>query len=305
MKIARTARWRLAGSAGLGCALALWGGCGENLPDPCAEDESLCEGAPEILQVFVKERLPDAAVPVWRLAYGQHPAAAPDDDGSVLDATTKQAHIELILDQPLAREGLVASGGLVAGAVGVVCEGAEMNVDPSASSYRAEVNQAAASTSELPDALGPAVVIAIEDALRTDSECKLELAGVVDDEGLGISNASAPFFHTEPLLLLDATPVPEAIDVPVDAEIRLRFNAPVDERYTSYVSLMDGSSNVASGTARVEEDPFAVEVLPPAGGLAHATTYRVLVHPGMQDVHGGALPEEASFTFTTSPVTGE
>lgn len=295
--------WTLA--AWCGWALAACGGCGNGAPDPCAEDEALCEGAPEILQVFVRERVEGQTPAPWRLAFGEHPAAAPDDDGSVIDALVKQARIEVIVDQPLDRAVLVSGDGLTEGMAQVLCQGLEMNVDFSSSTYRPEVSQTAASTADLPAALGPAIAIQIDDALRTDSECELRFPGVVDDEGLAIFNVSEPFFHTESLHLLDASPTPDAVDVPVDVDIRLRFNAPIADSYTNYVELLDGSDNVAAGTARVEDDPFAVEIVSPAGGLAYATTYRVVMRPGMQDAHGGVLGEEASFTFTTSPVTGD
>jgi len=280
-------------------------GCGSEAPDPCADDPELCEGAPEILQVFVRERIDPAAPPPWRLAFGNHPAAAPDDDGSVFDAVTKQAEMHVILDQPLDAGSLVRGNGLANDSARVLCQGDDVPVDFETSSYRAAANQAAASADELPAVLGPAIVVRVEDALRTSAECELRFPGVIDSEGMAIFNVAEPFFYTEGLLLLDASPAPGSIDVSVDVEIFARFNAPIATTHTHYIELRDGSDNVATGTERVADDPFAVELLPPAGGLAHATTYRVVMRPGMEDIHGGVLADEASFTFTTSPTTGE
>lgn len=168
-------------------------------------------GPPEVVQVFVRERVDGELAP--RLAFGDHPDIGDDDDRDVTDAVARDGQrIRVVVDQLLrgnrleevacadgswgrvpddatyqdvaARtcsdaggildrdgDGAIDDTRLIDGAVVLTCDGAVVPLDPQRSYWQPSGSQALSTIG--PDSLGPAIAIVTSAGMPPGSTCTI------------------------------------------------------------------------------------------------------------------------------------
>jgi hypothetical protein len=209
-------------------------------------------------------------------------------------------------------------------AVSVMCGDQMMPLDREASFYNPSGNQLlpAVGLPESINALGPALVLAPLDGMKTGSACTITFRDeVVDKDG---ENVCAPpdgdidagctpgdtaqiSFTVEPLGLADSEPADGDVDVELtngtaDATIGLTFNASLDADTVdaTTLTLVDDMDNPVPFTFLVSADDSALVTLTVTGGFDPETTYTLTIGTGVTDIYGAALPEPITITFTTT-----
>lgn len=122
--------------------------------------------------------------------------------------------------------------------------------------------------------------------------------GVTDLSGNPIPEARLVTWTTEGLRLVSSDPANNAMDVPLTpASILLTFNTAVTQASaTAAISLTaDGAPVVVTPLVQADGREVVIEL----ATFTAATVYVLTITTGLQDAKGGALPAEATVTWTT------
>lgn len=210
-------------------------------------------------------------------------------------------------------------------AVSVLCGDQPMPLDPELSFYNPSGNQLLPAV-DLPDSidgLGPALILAPLDGMKTGSACMLTFRPeVVDKDGENVcappdgdiaagcnpGDTSLISFTVEPLALaeLGASPEDGEIDVPLTeegqtyAQIVLPWNAALDPDSLGAITLVDDMDNPVTIEPMLSAEDGAFLTIRVPGGYDPNTTYTVTISTELTDKFGGPLPAEITLMFTTA-----
>jgi hypothetical protein len=212
-------------------------------------------------------------------------------------------------------------------AVRLVCDGGDgtlgtaddelIPLNPDTSFWNPSGNQLAPANACGLDCIGPALVINLEDGMRTGSLCGLSFQEEVFDKDLNRicappggdvdldctpGDTSAISWTVEPLRVEFIFPAADAMNVPIASTILVVFNASIDPDVLANITVVSdpggAATPVAATFALSEDDPTTVEG---TATLAAGTTYEVTVPTTITDRFGGPLPQATVFQFTTAP----
>jgi len=210
-------------------------------------------------------------------------------------------------------------------AVSVVCGDQPMPLDPQTSFYNPSGNQLLPAV-PLPgsiNGLGPALVLAPLDGMKTGSACTINFRPeVVDKDGENVCappdgdidagctppDTSLISFTVEPLAIAEigAEPGDGATDVELTAPdetfalIVIPFNAVIDPSTLDAITLVDDMDNPVTLEPTLSAEDGSLLFIEVPGGYDADTTYTLTIGTGLTDKFGGALPATITITFTTA-----
>jgi hypothetical protein len=204
-------------------------------------------------------------------------------------------------------DGLPDLAQSLAGIVTITCNDADANPIPVYTAAAGDGFYNPSGNQDVPVAtglagLGPAVVMNVTTGLRTDSDCKVALgADVKDKDGQVVPALPADkSFHTQKLKFL-STPADAKTGVDVKPNVNLAFNALIDKNTLTGIKIdKDAAGTITPVPATVTLLMSGTSVdIDPTADLELNTKYVVTVPATVADQHGGKLPAEVKFSFTT------
>lgn len=116
---------------------------------------------------------------------------------------------------------------------------------------------------------------------------------------VGLAGCGDPVVMAEYFTVINVSPTHGAVNVGVDADLRVTFSHPIDHgTIDGAVSLTDASGNEVEAGVDIADDDYTVFV-EPVELLDDAATYTLTLKAGLGGQDVGALPVDISTTFTT------
>lgn len=201
----------------------------------------------------------------------------------------------------------------------VICDGVNMPMDPVQSFYQPSGNQQITAGPLGINSLGPAVVLVPTSGIRTGANCEIVFRPeVVDKDGNQVcapangditQACTAPgvsvSFGTEALTLVDSDPRDAQASVSVvdsgsaNKSLFVQFNAQIDPASMTAFTLTEDGTDITGQVTVMVPQGGTLLTLEVAGGLQGNADYVLTVDTTLADIHGGALPQNVSVSFTT------
>jgi len=166
------------------------------------------------------------------------------------------------------------------------------------------------------DCLGPALVINLEDGMKTGAECGLSFQNQVIDKDLNpvcappngdITQSCTPGdtsiirWTNEALRIQSTFPADGDTGLNIATQLLIITNASMDAASLADIQVTENGGAFAVNFSLSADDPKTIQGAPAGGTLTAGATYVVTIPVTVTDRFGGPLPQEFSFTFTTAP----
>ncbi|MGE3544114.1 MAG: Ig-like domain-containing protein [Kofleriaceae bacterium] len=215
----------------------------------------------------------------------------------------------------LNQDGSADDTRMIAGAVGIECDGLDVPIDLDMSYWNPSGTQQRPAMGGF-DALGPAIVIVPRDGLPTNSTCGLKFReDIVDKDGIRLcappngditqdctpGDVSAFSFGVEPLILVTSTPEDMQTGVPVTVTIRIASaTAGLDPASLAGITITENGAPFTAFTLAYNEMGKLITITHTTP-FANDATIVVTVPVTVTDKFGRPLPAPFTVTFTTVP----
>jgi hypothetical protein len=210
-------------------------------------------------------------------------------------------------------DGAADNTRMIAGAVGIDCNGTSIAIDQENSYFTPSGDQNVPAMGGF-DVLGPAIVLTPATALRTNTECHLTFAdNIVDKENNQVcappngdieqncspGDVSAFTFKVQALTLSSQTPDGSTNVARTDI-IVVDSNVPMKHGTEANITVTEDNVAFTAFTATLGNMDRQFAIAPNGGQWGSMKTYKVTFPTTIMDAGGGTLPAPVTITFTTA-----
>jgi hypothetical protein len=223
-------------------------------------------------------------------------------------------------------DGAADDTRMIAGSVGIRCDGAEVELDLDASFWQPSGNQQVPAGGGF-NAVGPAVILRTRGSLPTGKNCSIWFADDVTDktgnrvcapslvagdatqdgsvwpppQGCTDGSTAGLTFSVEPLALTGTFPSDGLMTFNPTMNLSIQANADLDLASANGITLvpMAGGAPLPFVASFVNNDPSQI-ALDPMANLAAGTAYTLTIPTTLTDAYGGALPTAVVINFRTN-----